>query len=201
MIKSKKKYLEYLKADRTALGIKTNHWKVKLKELIFPDPIWRFQKKLRKLEYYLNCKKGVLNKIYYFYLKYRFRQESIRLGFTIPENVFGPGLAIVHYGTIIVNSSAIIGKNCRIHACVNIGASGGNSEAPQIGDNVYIGPGAKIFGNIRIGNNIAISANSSVNKSFYESDILIAGSPAKRIKEIDISKIITHIKNKKLNIC
>jgi serine O-acetyltransferase len=195
MIRSKKEYWEYLEADKIALGININGWKAKLKEFVLPDPIWRFQRKLRKLEYYRNCKKGILNKIYYFYQKYRFRQESIKLGFIIPENVFGPGLAIVHYGTIVVNYRARIGKNCRIHTCVNIGASGGNPEAPQMGDNVYIGPGAKIFGNIQIGNNIAISANSSVNTSFDENDILIAGSPAKRIKDFDISKIIKHLKN------
>jgi serine O-acetyltransferase len=194
MIRSKKEYLEYLEADKIALGLNNNDLKAKFKEIIFPNPVWRFQRKLRKLEYYRNCKKDLLNKLYYFYQKYRFRKESIKLGFTIPENIFGPGLAIVHYGTIIVNPRARIGKNCRIHACVTIGASGGNPEAPQIGDNVYIGPGAKIFGNIQIGNNIAISANSTVNKTFNENGILIAGSPATKIKEFDITQIIKHVK-------
>ena len=155
--------------------------------------IWKFQKALRKVEYYINCKNNGLNKIYIYYLRYKLKNISIKLGLTIPPNVFGPGLAIVHYGTIVINSAVRIGENCRIHACVNIGASGGSVEAPQIGNNVYIAPGAKIYGNIKIANNIAIGANATVGKSFEEDSILIAGNPAKKIKEIDIKKIIKHL--------
>jgi serine O-acetyltransferase len=193
MITTKQDYIFYLKADRIALD-KSEDFLAVLKQLLYPDYIWSFQKKLRKLEYYRNCKAGVLAKIYYVFLKLRFKKSSLKLGFSIPENVFGPGLAIVHYGTIVVNPRAKVGCNCRIHPCTNIGASGGNSEAPKIGDNVYIGPGAKLYGDIIIGNNIAIAANSSVNKSFMEDNIMIAGSPAKRIKNIDIAKIIPNAK-------
>ncbi len=192
MITSKKEYKQYIKADQKARGI-DDSLKEKLKQLIYTDPTWRFQKKLRKVEYYQNCKKGFINKIIYFILLYQFKKYSIKLGFSIPPNAFGPGLAIPHYGTIVINSKAKIGKNCRIHVCVNIGAAGGHPEAPQIGDNVYIGPGTKIYGNIKIGNNIAIGANSTVNKSFEENNVMIAGSPAKIIKEIDVKKIIKHI--------
>jgi serine O-acetyltransferase len=65
--------------------------------------------------------------------------------------------------------------------CVNIGASGGRSEAPQIGDNVYIAPGAKIYGDITIADGIAIGANAVVNDSFLEPNVTIAGVPAKKI--------------------
>lgn len=195
MIKSKEDYHKYLDADRIALGIRKRNFKI----LFNLNYIWNFQKKLRKIEYYANCKKGFLNKLYYYYLKYRFKKESIRLGFTIPQNVFGPGLAIVHHGTIIVSNEAKIGKNCRIHAGVNIGASGGMSEAPIIGDNVYIGPGAVIYGGIKIGDNIAIGANSTVNKSFDENNILIAGSPAEKQKTFDISRIIKHVDKNSLH--
>ncbi|SEQ25272.1 transferase hexapeptide (six repeat-containing protein) [Butyrivibrio sp. TB] len=51
---------------------------------------------------------------------------------------------------IIMSSDAIIGHNVFISQQVTIGASNGGS--PTIGDNVYIGPGAKIFGKIKIGN-------------------------------------------------
>jgi serine O-acetyltransferase len=115
---------------------------------------------------------------------------SVELGFSIPENVFGPGLSIVHYGTIVVHKNAKVGKNCRIQACTNIGASGGTDDAPIIGDNVYIGPGAKIYGGITLANNIAVAANSCVNKNFLENNVLIGGIPAKIIKKIDITKII-----------
>lgn len=193
MIKTKQEYLEYLEADRIALGITTN-WKLNLKWLLFPNPIYKFQKNLRKLEYYRNCRRDFFGKIYYYYLRYWFKKESMKLGFSIPLNVFGSGLAIVHYGTIVVNSNARIGRNCRIQVCTNIGASGGSYKAPILGDNVYIGPGSKIYGDIKIANNIAISANSVVNKSFLEENIMIAGCPAKKIKEIDISKLISTAK-------
>ena len=192
MIISKETYKEYLKSDAIALGMNQSNIRFKLINLFFPNYIWSFQKTLRKLEYYHNCKNKGINKLYYIYLKYKFRKISLKLGFSIPINVFGPGLSIVHYGTIVINLATSVGENCRIHAGVNIGASGGESEAPQIGDNVYIGPGAKIYGDIKLGNNIAISANAVVNKSFEEDNILLAGNPAINIKKINIKKIIKH---------
>ena len=132
----------------------------------------------------------VLFTIYYFF----FSKLSVKLGFTIPLNVFGPGLCIVHYGTIVISPNAKVGANCRIHPSTCIGAAGGKMEAPQVGDNVYIGPGAKLYGNIQIGNNIAIAPNAAVASSFTENGILIGGVPAKKIKEIDISTIIKHLK-------
>jgi len=195
MITSKKEYLHYLQEDKRALQIKHPSLSSRIKEFLFPHPIWKFQKTLRKLEYSTNCQKGLLAGVYRNYLKLKFRKVSIKMGFSIPPNVFGPGLAIVHYGTIVVNANSKVGKNCRIHACTNIGASGGKKAAPQIGDNVYIAPGAKIYGDITIGNNIAIGANAVVNKSFPEDGILIAGNPAQKIKEVNIKKIIKHIEN------
>lgn len=193
MIKSKSDYLYYIQQDKKSLGIEDSNFFQKLLLTISPNPIWKFQKLMRRLEYYYNCHNKGFTKIYVLFLRYRFKQLSIKLGFSIPINVFGPGLSIVHYGTIVINNAARIGSNCRIHACVNIGASGGRSEAPQLGDNIYIAPGAKIYGNIKIANNIAIGANAVVNKSFEEESILIAGNPAEKIKKIDIQRIIKHI--------
>ena len=108
----------------------------------------------------------------------------MRLGFTISPNVFGPGLSIGHPGTLTVNGVAKVGKNCRIHTCVFIATKAGFSDkVPKIGDNVYIGPGAKIFGPIVIADNIAIGANSVVNKSFLEPGVTIAGIPARKISD------------------
>jgi serine O-acetyltransferase len=194
MITSKKDYMFYLQADRIALEINTESIKNKLIAFFFPNPVYQFQILLRKCEYYKNCKKGVPFKILYIFLKSRLRKKGLKLGFSIPENVFGPGLGIIHYGTIVVNANAKVGANCRLHPSTCIGASSGTNKAPQIGDNVYIGPGVKVYGNITIGNNIAMSANAAVNSSFLEDNILIGGVPAKKIKEIDISKIIKHLK-------
>ncbi|MFA0116638.1 serine O-acetyltransferase [Vibrio breoganii] len=102
----------------------------------------------------------------------------MKLSFSIPPNVFGPGLAIVHRGTIVVSGKAKIGEGCRIHVCVNIGTNPNKEGAPKIGDNCYIGPGAKIYGNVTIGDNVKIGANSVVNKSFFDGNCTLVGIPA-----------------------
>lgn len=193
MIQSKSDYHFFIEADMKARGIHLNSIKSKINDYIRPKPTWKFQKRLRKLEYYTNCKKGIIYSIYKRYLRYKYSSLALKLNYSIPPNVFGPGLCILHYGTIVVNSKAKIGKNCRLEVCVNIGASGGGKLAPTIGNNVYIGPGVKIYGDITLGNNIAIAANSSVNKSFLEDNILIGGSPAKKLKEFNVKTIIKHI--------
>lgn len=86
-----------------------------------------------------------------------------------------------HRGNIIINPKTKIGANCRIHVGVNIGEHHG--KAPHIGDNVYIGPGAILFGDIQLANNVTIGANATVNKSFLQENIAIAGTPARVIKE------------------
>lgn len=173
IIQSKRDYAEFLDADRLALGVKFG-----LKSY-FLDDIWRFQRLLRLYEYRKNCGRSrILRTI----AAIRFKWLSRKLGFTIPPNVFGPGLAIAHYGTIVVNGDAKIGRNCRLHVCVNIGAQAGRPDsAPVIGDNCYIGPGVKIFGKIVIGNNVAIGANAVVNKSFPDGNCTIGGAPARII--------------------
>jgi serine O-acetyltransferase len=195
MIKSKADYRFYLKQDKIALGIPNLTLRTFLKNILLPSQIYKFQKMLRKAEYVKNCKTNRLGKIEYFWVYYRFTKLSLRLGFSIPLNVFGPGLAIVHYGTIVVNAKAKVGANCRIHPSTCIGASGGLSKAPQIGDNCYLAPGVKIYGDITLANNIITAANAAIGKSFLESNILIGGVPAIKIKEIDVSKIIKHITN------
>jgi serine O-acetyltransferase len=190
MIQTKEELKYYLKADETALRMPQMTFKWYLKELIFPNYIWRFERLLRKCEYYKNKQLFLFYVIHYFI----FRRLSVRLGFSIPLNVFGPGLAIVHYGTIVVSANAKIGANCRIHPSTCIGAAGGLSTAPQIGDNVYIGPGVKIYGEISIGNNIAIAPNAAVCNSFLDDNQLIGGVPAKQIKDFDISTVIKHLR-------
>jgi serine O-acetyltransferase len=51
---------------------------------------------------------------------------------------------------------------------------------PVIGDNVYIGPGAKIVGNVHIGNNVAIGANCVVTKDIPDNSVVV-GVPGRVI--------------------
>jgi serine O-acetyltransferase len=179
LIQSEEDYKYYLEADRLSLGRKQ-------KRPAVSDELWQFQRLLRQNEYFHNCQVAFrpLSKIYYSYLQVKLKIMSVLLGFTIPINVFGPGLSIAHRGNIIVNPVARIGKNCRIHVGVNIGTEAGYGDrAPIIGDNVYIGPGAKIFGKIEISNDIAIGANAVVQRSFTTPGVSIGGIPAIQISE------------------
>ena len=185
MINSREDYRFYLSADRLALGVEKARFS-------FLHETWRFQRLLRRLEYCINCRNSIIWKPYLLYLWFRFLRLSRNLGFSIPPNVFGPGLAIVHRGTIVVSDKAKVGENCRIHVCVTIGAKAGSgNEVPQIGNNVYIGPGAKIFGGIQIADGIAIGANSVVNKSYLEPNTGIAGVPAKKINDRGSKDFVT----------
>lgn len=131
----------YLEADRKALGIK--NIRPKLGQFVYS-----FEYSLRHLEYYTNVnKKSFIHNVLKKYWKIRNLVDSIICGFEIPVNVFGKGLSIAHKGTIVVNGNAQVGENCRLHTCVNIGTIPGvGNIAPSIGDNVYIGPGAKLWG-------------------------------------------------------
>ena len=178
MIQSKADLKRYLEQDRIAL------YKTRKKPRIAGDEIWQYEILLRKTEYYLNCKKSVFGKAVGVWMHYRLRKMGRKLcGFHIPPNAFEEGLSIAHWGPIVVHPSAKIGKNCRIHQCVTIGATNGRNEAAHIGDNCFIGPCTSIIGDIKIGNDIAIGANSVVTKSFEDNGITIAGNPAKKISD------------------
>lgn len=175
MIKSKGDFHVYCEADRRSLGFAGKSFSV------FMNDIYIFQMRMRKLEFALNCGKNPIKRLY---RKILFRKSSVKLGFSISPNTFGPGLSIAHRGTIVVNGGARIGANCRIHIDVNVGTEAGKSAAaPTIGDNCYIGPGAKIFGSIEIGSGTVVGANAVVNKTFPEGNQTLGGIPAKVISQ------------------
>lgn len=189
MIQSREDYLYYLERDKNSLCISRKHPR------FWTDEIWRFQILLRKREYLTNCKHGLFYKICSAYYHYKFKKLSLQLGFSIPINVFGPGLAIVHYGTIVVAEGAKIGANCRIHEGVTIGATNGSNDAAIIGDNVFIASGAKIIGNVRISDNVAIAANAVVvNDVISDSGCTVGGIPAKIISKNTSTANIFYLK-------
>ncbi len=174
MIKSKEDLKLYLQEDKKALYRKK-------RRPPFYDDVWKFEIALRKCEYYNNVK-GFFHRFLLLFWKYRKFRLSQITGIHIPLNVFGKGLAIVHSGPIIVNGSARVGDYCRIHVGVNIGtAAGPEVLVPEIGNNVYIGPGAKIFGNIKIADYVAIGANAVVNKDIPTPSVSVGGIPARVI--------------------
>ena len=74
-----------------------------------------------------------------------------------------------------------MGKYCNVSQQVSIGHGGRGTDrygVPKIGDYVWIGPGAKIFGKIKIGNNVSIGANAVVSKDIPDNAIVI-GNPGR----------------------
>jgi len=82
----------------------------------------------------------------------------------------GPGLGIGHFGGITVSADAVIGKDCCLSQNTTIGQEG--EGTPVIGDDVYIAPGARLFGRIRIGNNVKIGANAVIHKDIPDNAIV-----------------------------
>lgn len=186
MIDSKEALRQYLEQDKLALGRKGDK-----RPRLYGDEIWKFEILLRKVEYYMNCGSGIFASVLTAYYKFRFHRLSIRLGFTIPPNVFAEGLAIPHYGTIVVHANTKAGRNCRLQEGVNIGATSGSHEAAVIGDNCFFGSGAKIIGPVKIAEDVAVGAGAVVTKDITEAGTTWAGVPAKKISD----------KNSHSNLC
>ena len=178
-IKTKKDLFEVIRQDATANG------RITIFPSFFGDEVWKFQLTLRRLEYYTNLFRTnpVLYFLAYSLVKYKYHSMSIKLNFSIPINVFDEGMSIPHYGTIVVSPNAKIGKNCRIHEGVTIGATNGSAGAAIIGDNVFIASGAKIIGEVYIADNVAIAANAVVTKSINEPGTTWGGVPARKISD------------------
>lgn len=86
----------------------------------------------------------------------------------IPVTVkIGEGLLMPHGGPIVINMNAEISKNCTIHPCTLVGGQRGKGT-PVIGDNVFIGHGAKIIGNVKVSDWTFICPNSVVVKDTEE---------------------------------
>lgn len=96
----------------------------------------------------------------------------------------GPGFYLCHVGSIVVNRRCVIGKNCNLSHEVTLGwrSRGELTGCPTIGDNVYIGPGAKVIGRIRVGDRAAIGANCVVVKDVADGAV-VAGVPGEVISD------------------
>lgn len=151
----------------------------RIKHIILPDYVMMYLRSLRYCQYYADCKRDTPPYLYPLILfhKIRFRKLSLKLGFSIGCQTLGYGVVIPHYGTIVIGGSNRLGNYAVLHTSTCISDNG-----KVIGNALYLSTGAKITTKVIIGDNVSVSANSVVNKSF-ESNMLIAGAPAKHIKD------------------
>lgn len=108
---------------------------------------------------------------------------EIMTGISLPFTCkIGKGLYIGHFGSIIVGYEVVIGEYCNLSQQVAIGQAGrgGIQKSPTIGNRAHIAPGAKLFGGIKIGDNVAIGANAVVTKDVPDNAVVV-GIPAKII--------------------
>lgn len=153
-----------------------------LEWLIRPEKYYirRYLRFLRKEEKYTFTKP---QKLLAYWYKARKNRLGSRLGFIISAGCFEEGLQIEHYGSIIVNPKARIGRNCKIHGNCCIGSTGGfPDDSPVIGDNVDIGQSAQILGGIRIADGVRIGAGAVVVKDVLNSGVTVVGIPGKIIE-------------------
>lgn len=188
MIQTKEDLYYYLREDakQCRKPLKRN-FKQRIVDWLFPDNNFNFQVCLRKLEYYSNIG-GVLR--YYYMIK--LSRLRVKTQIELNPNVAGPGLHISH-GKIVVSSMAKIGSHCKLLSDVTLGGQGRYDKlgAPILGNNVFVGTGAKIIGNIAIADGVVIGANAVVTKSIMEPYTTWAGNPARKVSEVGSTHYLT----------
>ena len=178
MISTRSDYESYLRDDLTAAGL--SRWTFVQR---FRRPEVHYLRVLRRVEYLL-AQPGAVARVQRSWFRWQLMRCSTRLGLTIPPNVFGPGLGIAHYGSIVVHSRAKVGAWCRINSATNIGLS--PTGVPTLGDYCYIAPGAVIYGGITVGDRVVIGANAVVGRDVPDG-VTVAGAPARVVSRSDSS--------------
>lgn len=143
--------------------------------------VYRFIYHMRRAEYFAQ-RDGWINRICYLVNRRAYNIKGRSLGLEIYEGCFGDGLKIYHPFGIVVHPRAEIGKDCKLHGNNCIGNNGRTDVAPKIGDNVDIGVGACILGDVTIADNVTIGANALVLHSCKIDGAVLIGSPARPVK-------------------
>lgn len=100
-----------------------------------------------------------------------------------PGAIIGKNLFIDHGYGVVIGETAIIGDNVTLFHGVTLGGTGKEKgkRHPTVEDNVFIGSGAKILGNITVGKNSKIGANAVVLKNVEERSTVV-GIPGIKVK-------------------
>lgn len=98
-----------------------------------------------------------------------------------PDCTIGPGLYIGHFGQIFVqHPDIVIGCDCNLSQGVTLGLAkrGRVWGVPRLGDRVYVAPGAKIIGPIKVADGTVVGANAVLSRNTLP-DSVVAGIPAR----------------------
>jgi serine O-acetyltransferase len=101
---------------------------------------------------------------------------------------FGPGFVLIHSQGVVINGAVRAGANVRIEHQVTIGAEKG--ESPRLGNNVFIGCGAKLVGPVSVGDGARIGANAVVVHDVAP-DTTVVGIPARPVVRREPSRLPT----------
>lgn len=163
---------------------------IKLFSIFFikPNPGLKFTIIFRATQYYRRK-----NRLFFYFYFLWYRALKVKYGFDISYRTqIGKGLYIGHFGQVIIHGDAIIGDNCNLSQGITVGVSnyGDKKGVPIIGNNVFIGPNACVFGKINIGNNVTIGANCVVTESIEAQKTLTVSKPT--VIDKDLSPYYIH---------
>jgi serine O-acetyltransferase len=96
-----------------------------------------------------------------------------------PEAQFGPGLRLFHPSGVVVGPRCVAGAGCTLMQQASLGESAGGS--PRLGDRVFVGAGARLFGGVELGDDCIVGANAVVVRSF-PANTFLGGVPARVIR-------------------
>ena len=147
--------------------------------------IYRFFFKKKDLNYYWNCRQKALyakTKLRRTYNRHLIAKFNRKFGADISPSAMMKNMPNFPHGLfgIFISNGAVIGENCVIFHQVSIGSNtlpDSNMGTPTIGNNVFIGAGAKIIGHVRVGNNVRIGANCVIVKDVPDNCTVVLPPP------------------------
>jgi serine O-acetyltransferase len=122
----------------------------------------------------------VTMRVYWFFSRWIRNYYGIELLYTAK---IGRRFLIGHQGGIVIHPNAVFGDDCLIRQGVTVGDSGRGSDgsAPRMGDEVHVGAGAVIMGNITVGSRVSIGPNAVIMANVPAGSTAF-GNPARIIK-------------------
>jgi serine O-acetyltransferase len=153
-----------------------------------PIPGLKFMTIFRLVQHYRRK-----NRLLFFFFFLWLRRLKVKYGFDISYRTqIGKGFYIGHFGNVVIHGDSVIGENCNISQGITIGVSnyGKKIGVPTIGNRVFIGPNAGVFGNVSIGNNVVIGANAVVTDDISDGKTVL---PSKMtVIDKDLSEFYIH---------